>query len=255
MDQKKNFYTTIENAKVEIRKRWQDDMLKERVREYLGGEIPEPLHTEPRAVLSRNIISPDHELLHFLDMSHELNIKPLGLEGVDDKFVTNNEDKMVLVKLRFFEGFDKNGNAISRSKLIVNLDDAKGKKISEIKTLWGENLVDFHHGLLKKYVSEPVDIYDDFRWFTEKQMKTSIGEYYKKFLAIFVCYGVLFENFTDVGDEARFTQEIFFPAFNDVTEIFGLSPLIIPAQPVDEVMDVYWWCYPKAVMKEIKSRI
>ncbi len=252
MNPKMSFYTTIEDAKIEVRKRWQNEDLKERVREYLGGEIPESFQHAPRAVLSRNIISPDHELMQFLTMAKDLGLAPLGLEGVNDKFVTNNEDKMVLVKMRFFEGYDKNGDALSRSKLIVNLDDARGKKISEIDTLWGENLVDFHHRILHKYAPNKIELYDDFQWFTDSGMKTSIGQYYKKFLGLFVAYGVLFENFTDVGDEARFTQDIFLPAFAEVTEKLGASPLIIPAQPVEEVMNVYWWCYPEKVMEDLQ---
>ncbi|MFA5986082.1 MAG: hypothetical protein WC819_01885 [Parcubacteria group bacterium] len=251
MDQKRSFYTTIEDAKVEIQRRWKDDALKERVREYLSGEIPEPFQHEPRAVLSRNIISPDFELRHFVKMAQELHLAPLGLEGVHDIFVTNNEDKMLLVKPRFFKGYDKNHDVISQNKLIVDLAQAQGKRFDEIVTLWGEKLVDFHHRIAQKYVPQ-VEIFDDFEWFAENHMKTSIDQYYKKFLALFVAHGVLFENFTDVvAGEEEFTREIFNPAFDEIVDTFGVSPLIIPAQPEEEVMDVYWWCYPKDVMEDV----
>lgn len=247
------FYSSFEDVKIEIQKRWQNEALKERVRDYLNGDIPEPFQCAPRAVLSRNIISPDHELMHFLKMAEDLGLEPLGLEGINDLFVTNNEDKMLLVKLRFFEGYDKKHNVISRTKTIVDIKDAQGKKLSEITTLWGENLVDFHHRILHKYMSKKIELYDDFQWFTDSGMKTSIGQYYKNFLALFVVHGVLFENFTDVGNEAQFTQDIFLPAFHEVTEKIGVSPLIIPAQPEDEVMDMYWWCYPSIVLEDINT--
>lgn len=254
MDRKESFYTTLEAAKIEIHKRWQDEDLKERVRVYLGGSIPVPFQQCPRAVLSRNIISPDHELTHFLHMAEQLNIMPIGLEGINDRFVTNNEDKMLLVKPRFLMGYDKNHDVISQTKLIVDLDMEKGKKFSEVTTLWGENLVDFHHRILRKYVTKDLELYDDFQWFAENEMKTSIEQYYKKFLALFVAHGVLFENFTNEGDEERFTAEVFLPALHEIIQTFGKAPLIIPAQPEDEVMDVYWWCYPREVMNDIQIK-
>lgn len=77
------------------------------------------------------------------------------------------------------------------------------------------------------------------------------SEYYKFYLTFFAAHGVLFENFTYQEDEARFTEEIFLPAFETVRQTFGVPPLIVPAVPEEESWNVYWWCYPKDVMDDI----
>jgi hypothetical protein len=158
------FYTTILDAKQELLLRWQDKELKERVRAFLGGELPLPFREEPRAVLSRNIISPDHELHHFLEQAKAAGLKPLGLEGVDDQFVTNNEDKMLLVKPRIFKGYNRHQQVISQCKLIVDIAASERRNFSKINTRWGENLVAFHHRLMRKYAPE-LELFDDFLWY------------------------------------------------------------------------------------------
>jgi len=53
-----DFYTPIEEAKKEIWERWNNASLRKQVEEYLGG-IPKCFISEPRAVLDRNIVSPN----------------------------------------------------------------------------------------------------------------------------------------------------------------------------------------------------
>jgi hypothetical protein len=60
-----DIYTPIEEAKEEIWRRWNDPALQKKVPDYLGS-IPECFQREPRAVLFRNIASPDIEFHHFV---------------------------------------------------------------------------------------------------------------------------------------------------------------------------------------------
>ena len=102
-------YLTIEEAKEEIQKRWNDTELRSKMEQALASDIPEMMKQAPRAVISRHIMSPNFELLNFLSSAQQLGIDVAGFEYLDDKFVTKNEDKYYLGKLIFFEGIGKKG--------------------------------------------------------------------------------------------------------------------------------------------------
>ena len=59
-------YLTIEEAKEEIQKRWNDTELRSKMEQALASDIPEMMKQAPRAVISRHIMSPNFELLNFL---------------------------------------------------------------------------------------------------------------------------------------------------------------------------------------------
>jgi hypothetical protein len=240
-----DFYANIKDVKKEIIRRNKDVNLLNKIEEYLNGDIPKPFKSCQRAVMFRNIISPDLEFLNFINMSKETGLNVLGLEYLDDKFCTRNQDKLCLVKLAFFEKRDKNQMAIINYKKIVDIKLSDNKKFSDIKTLGGENLIDFHHNLLKKNISEEIELYDMSEWIKRNGSKAI--EYYKKLLALFICNGVLFENFLLEGEEDLFTKEVFLPAFILVSEFFGLKPLILPAIKPELINDKYWWCYSKLI--------
>lgn len=242
-DEQFDVYTTIEDAKNEIQRRWNDEVLRKKVEQYLGNDIPEVFLNEPRAVLFRNVISPDLEFLHFLECAKKVGLKPLGLEYVEDHFCTRNSDKLVLCKLNIFNGRDKNGNAIVSYEKIVDLMSQDNKKFSEVKLRDGQNLIEFHRDLLKKSEGNDLEIFDMSSWIENNGQKAI--EYYKKFLAFFICHGVLFENFMESGEEDEFTREVFMPAFKLVKENFGLKPIILEAIPNEFIEDKYWWCYPE----------
>jgi hypothetical protein len=88
-------YTSIEEARSEIRRRWNDKALRDSVAEYVNG-IP-PCFDQPRAVLFRNIISATTELAHFAKQAESVDLKPLGAEYLEDRFSTRNADKLMLV--------------------------------------------------------------------------------------------------------------------------------------------------------------
>jgi hypothetical protein len=95
-------YISLEEAKEEIWKRWNDVALKKRVEEYIGGSIPEVLMNEPRAVIFRNIISPSLEYLRFRELANKIGLEPLGFEYHEDRFCTRSTDKLTLANLRIF---------------------------------------------------------------------------------------------------------------------------------------------------------
>jgi hypothetical protein len=246
-----DIYTTLEEAEEEIRRRWQDKVLRQRVAEYLGGDIPEVFRNEPRAVLFRNIIVFDCEFQKFSELARSLKLKPLGLEYIEDKFCTRSLDKLGLGKMEIFERRDKNGNAITRYEKIVDVKANDNKAISQVQTVWGESLVDFHHSLLSANVDE-CELYDMSDWI-QSHGATAVN-YYQKFFALFLCFGVLLENFLTNGEESDFTVNIVGNSFLKVKEQFGIAPLVVSIFSNEELKDKICWCYPNCVQESLRSK-
>lgn len=243
-----DIYTPIEAAKEEIWRRWTDASLRERVKEYLNGDIPAVFQVEPMGVLDRNIISPDIEFSSFLELSSIAKIKPLGCEYLEDKFCSCNTDKLGLTKLAFFQGKNKKGEVILSYRTVVDCGHYDGKQFSDIKTLWGEDLVTFHHRILA-LKGPKINIFDLSSWY--KSHGKSAAGYYRNFLALFVCNGILFENFVTDDSESEFADRVVIPAVRELEIKFGLKPLVVPLAPPDEASDKYWWCYPAQIEEEV----
>jgi hypothetical protein len=238
-------YTTLEEAKAEIQRRWNDPELKRKVDEYLKGNIPEPLRDEPKAISTAHIATPNWAFYRFWEGAKSIGLKPLAFEYTDDLFVTTNYDKASLAKMVFYHGKDDHANMITSHRHIIDLTGKnEKKKINTIETTWGENFVDFHHRALHAFYSG-VEIYDGSPWY--HAMGNNAKEYYKYVLALYIRNGVLFENFMLSKKEGVFTKEIFLPAFEFVTKTFGVRPLIVPIWPHHESDNKYWWCYPQFV--------
>lgn len=237
------FYTTLENAKVEVWKRWNEKSLKNRVEEYLDNDIPEAFANEPRAVLFRNIASPDFEFLYFLKLSKKIGLRPLILEYLDDKFSTRNADKLCLAKMAIFEKKNSKGESIICYRKVIDIKANDNKRFIDIKTVTNKKLVDFHHDLVSNIASEDVDSYDMSEWIMRHG--GNANAYYKQFLALFICHGILFENFVTNASEADFERKTIIPAIDSVKNIFSAAPIASPL--ASDPTDMYWWSYPNKI--------
>jgi hypothetical protein len=242
-------YTPLSVAKEEIWHRWNDEALRKKVEYFLGGDIPEPFKKEPRAVLFRQVMTPDFECERFLDLSMEINLNPLGWEYLEDKFSTRNHDKVGLCKMAFFGGKNKKGENLINYKKIINLTESDNEKFNKIKTLQGENFVDFHHRIFLQYGLK-LEFFDASEWF--KKNGNSAEKYYKQFMTFFIRNGILFENFVTDESERKFAENIVYPAINEVEKIFKIKPLIVPLAPINEASDNYWWCYADSIKNKVK---
>lgn len=255
----KSIYTPLSVAKKEIWKRWNDKDLRKKVKDYLGGSMPDPFKKEPRAVLSRSIITPNQELFYFLDLAESTGLKPIGLEGVEDKFCTKNYDKVSLGKLSFFSNKEVKNNIknIECKKTVINVIDmmaSDGKRLCDINTLWGEDLAGFHHRMLDSYNAK-IETFDDFKWFSKRDKRNSPYQYYENFFPLFLCHGILFENFHAKGKEEEFTHNIIIKNYKKIEATFGCKPLIVPLTPIEDESELYWWCYPAKIEKTAKERM
>ena len=253
-------YTPLSVAKKEIWKRWNDKELRKKVRVFLGN-IPYPFRKIPRAVLSRNIITPDIEFFYLQDLVRQVRLKFLGLEGIDDRFATNNPDKASFGKFTFLNDKEagikvKNKSKLSNDKFSISVFDinkSNGKEFSKIKTSWGQNLVKFHHSLLTS-MNLRIETFDDIKWLEKERGALSPREYYECFFSFFVCHGTLFENFLINKHELEFTVNVVLPSFKKISSLFGIRPMIVPIFPIEDENSFYWRCYPKIIKDIIDAK-
>lgn len=247
-----NYYLTPAEAAKELLRRRELPQLDQRVSDYLKGDIPSHLtnSSKPIACLFRNVFTPDYELDIFMKHAEAIGARPVLAEYTQDRFVGQNEDKYVLGKLLFYLNTDANGHVNMHGFKIINYKEEEGVRICDVKTLWGESLVAFHHRILNKwhpeYANNIVDMSD---WAQRNGGRANI--YYDYIFALFICHAILFDNYRDTGTEGKFLRNIFLPSFQRVSEYFGMQPLICPIQAPEDENNPKWWGYPPERMEYI----
>ncbi|HUD01590.1 MAG TPA: hypothetical protein VMR37_04640 [Rhabdochlamydiaceae bacterium] len=155
-------YTPVEEAVTELKRRREDKALEKKVSELLGGDIPKPFLDGPRAVLFRQLATPNYEVRRFVSIADGVeDMRPCFWEFYDDKFTSNNEWKYSLGRMGFYFGRSANGTPRVQKKSVVVFEKFDGKKISSVETIWGQSLVSFHHELFKNTY---IPLSDDWRW-------------------------------------------------------------------------------------------
>lgn len=237
-------YTPFSQIKFELEKRRKDKDLMKKVEIFFGSNMPNFMGKYPHAVLSRSIATPNVELSYFLELSKELALDPLILE-FPDKLVAKNLSKYYLCKLFFFRKNKKGNSIVVDTKNIINFNKDEGKELGKITTIYGDKLIDMHHKILLSKFPELKNKFIDFSdWFSKTRYISKY--YYLYFLSLFVCHGVLFENFLfEDKEEANFIKDKFLPSFKQIESLFGVKPLIYPLLPFKQATNTYWHSYPE----------
>ncbi|MFA5888847.1 MAG: hypothetical protein WCW47_00325 [Candidatus Paceibacterota bacterium] len=247
-------YTNFSDLEKEINRRWNDKELRKKVEDFFGPKMLHLMIDKPHAVLSRSVGTPNLELKYFLDLVKEIKLDPLILE-YNDKFVAISKDKYHLGRLFFFRILNGNKIIPVDTLNVVDFNKDEGKCFNLINTVWGENFIDFHHRLVLEESPELKDKMFDFSdWFNETRVLSKY--YYFYYLSLFVCHGVLFENFL-VGDkqELNFIEEKLLPSFREVERVFGVKPLIYPFLPFENEKSSVWLSYPESMQKMMGGRV
>lgn len=136
---------------------------------------------------------------------------------------------------------------------IVDFSKCDGKNLSNMKTLWGENFVDFHHRILSDFNKKFGEkIHDASKWIARKK---TFKEFYTDYFLLFTYYGILFETYLTNEDELDFTEKVALPVFNKVQNIAGIKPLVVRLIPDSEESNLYWWCYPSKIKKLMRMMV
>ncbi|NTV40718.1 MAG: hypothetical protein HGA61_00365 [Candidatus Moranbacteria bacterium] len=237
MENEKSIYFSLDEARRELQKRRSDRKLMEKIQADLGEQMWPIFKGEPMGVLTKYLPSPDNSLTFFTQMARYVGTQPIVLEFLGDKFVSFNEEKKGLGRLRV-----KNEKGDKFTVDIIDFKTSENKKISEIMTKTGESLVDFHHNLLKKFRYD-VKFEDSTSWLREAGKKID----YYKYLLHFVAHGVLFEYYTEEDEREKvFVRNIVLPNIEKIYNKYGIKPLIIKLYPEKQTKeeDFYWWSYP-----------
>lgn len=249
-----NLYTEPQYALLELKRRRKDAELKRAVRKEFMGKSLDIFRrfSQPRAVFFRQVATPNHETLRFLEFAKELKLKPLILEYHDDKFVSSeNRSKRSLGKLPIYQYTGKDGRDMVVYQTVCDFNAHAGKKLRDVTCHSGESLISLHHKMFKHLtrVNPKTYSFDASAWF--HQAGNNAQTYYLKLLMLFIRDGILFENFMPHRSEIAFTKSVVIPAFHEVHRRFGIRPLIVQLIPDDQETRQFWDSYPKTAVDRL----
>lgn len=235
-------YVSLDEARSEVKTRWNNGELRKRVEDELGDSFIESFRNAPQGVSFRPICPPDNIFLFFYQCAKYIKVKPLVTEYYDDIFTTVNLDKKNLGRLQVIL---ENGDI--RTVDIMNFHQNEKVTFRDVITKSGEKLANFHNRLFE-IVKYDVTFIENSKWFCDLGRAR---DYYYPFLLHFVAHGVLFESFFDEGGtyEDAFTENIILPAIARIEQNYGIKPLIVRSYPayMDDADYDYWLSYPPQV--------
>ncbi|NVN91194.1 MAG: hypothetical protein HXX11_11405 [Desulfuromonadales bacterium] len=235
-------HSSLNEARTEIHRRWNDAALKRSVEEMLGVHLWPEMKGQPRGVLWRCLPSPDNGFTFFVQASQWMGLKAFLPEYIEDMFVHFNAEKKSLGRLSLSM---PDGTMVTCD--IVDFHASQGKPMTEVVLKTGESLVGFHHRLLDRS-GYPVMRRDLSDWWISLKPARN---YYHYYLAHFIAHGVLFDVFEQEEDhrENVFLQEVVLPNIEKVEREFGKKPLIVRHYPPEQTEEenFYWFSYPPHV--------
>ncbi len=236
-----NIHLSLDDVRTQLNHRWNNVDLRKQIEDELGEYFMPQFKSVPRTVSFRQICTPDHGFFFFNYASKYVGAQPLVLEYHDDLFVSLNEEKKGLGRLRIV-----NENGACTTLDILDFHENERKKLSECKTKQGVNLVDFHHELFKVSNTE-IELLDNSKWF---KAQGSASDYYYNLYLHYVAHGVAFENLFDETESGiNFLNNIVEPAIERIYSKYNLKPLIARQYPTNQndAEDFYWWSYPSRI--------
>lgn len=250
-------YTPLSTALAELEQRANNEQLEKYISALPAG-LPQELREKKFAVIFRPIATPDFDFRRFASIVEMIpELQPLVLEYHEDRYLNRNDCKFALGKVCFNTGKSKKGEMLFTNKVIIDVNDANKKKISEVKTHWGERLIDFHHDLLKnEYLDKTkqnIKTFDASAW-----LHRSGGvpeQYYKSFLSLFLKDAILFENFMLNENEYEFTKSVVLPAFIKIYQETGHKPLVVALQPTEIEGERFWLSHPGESISYIEKKL
>jgi hypothetical protein len=238
-------YTPLSEALRILEERQNDSVLIAKIDKLLNGDVPEVFKKHLKcAVQFRQIATPNNDCLNFLNITKDFGLTPIFMEYHSDKFSSNNSFKRSLGQLHIQGPVNKQDEFRIEKISIMDFNKHNGKILKNVTTHWNEPLIDFHRRLFNicKLEDQACNFYDTSEWVSDHG--STPEEYYKQFFLLFICFGILFENFTTEEDEGGdFSKNVILPAINEVFKLTGVKPLIVPIPPMDMENDNYWILY------------
>lgn len=233
-------YTPLEEALEAQRARFADRPLRGRVAGLTDANPPLFLLNQPTAFYVRYLTTPNFEFQRFSGIVTNQGLVPVCLEFSRDKFVANNRDKYRLCSPAF-----ETGPQQVRKFSIMNFGQSEGMRLADLNVTNGQTLPQFHGQLTRLANPDMADVVTDFSDWFHVACNPNAPHYYLHYLALFICDGILFENFlAEDVEERRFAREVVLPSFAAAVEFFGVRPLIVPLLPRESEGDDHWRRHP-----------
>jgi hypothetical protein len=222
-------------------------------RDWLRDDLPK--HPNGYALLARFIATPNLEALRFLGLAKDSGLLSVIAGSNHDKFVTQNPLKRALARMGFHNGFNRHGQPLVEFVNVMN-GSQQGRPMQELRTLWGQSLIAFHHELLAHAINgggHPA-VFDISAQYT--RAGGTAAAYYRRFLLpLCIADGIVFEDYLLDGNELSFTRDVVLPAFDAVTAKFGLKPLIVRLSAPKEENSSHWFWYPGEMKTFVQERL
>lgn len=242
----------------ELKRRAKDTKLHDDVLTYLSGDLPDYFKDGPVLYLARHIATPNFETLRFLHLTEPLSMKTVIGQDSKDRFVAHNPLKKALGKLSICTAITQKEGKLNEQFQNISIFDfntENGKAFKDIRTFWGEPLVDFHLNLFGTFAKHGASIIDDGEWI-DRNHRGDLLEHYKKFLALFIVNGILFEDYlVEDKQEGEFITNVLRPAFEHVERELGVRPLITQLTPTSIESGNFWLSYPKEVLEIVEEKM
>ncbi|MEI8339239.1 MAG: hypothetical protein WCF94_01085 [bacterium] len=250
-------YTPVDEAIEQLKTRQNDTSLDEKIKTLIK-HVPLIMEGRPKAILFRNVTTPNYETKWFADVVSTLeeHLHPLFLEYTKDMFTNRNECKFALGKLLLYKGNNKKNEPMFESEKIIDINVCNSKPINTINTTANnnQNLVDFHHDIFLDDFAHFKDNIHDFSGWVHENGPTA-KEYYKKFFVFFLKHGVLFENYLIRTSELPFIKEVILKAFIEIYKNTGYKPLIATIEPTEIEDGKFWQAYPIKIRDRIIKEV
>ncbi len=185
-------------------------------------------------------ITPNLEVSRMIDTCDFMGIHPIMLNYESDIFSCLSRSKYFLGKLGFFSGYGKGGGMKVDFKKIINFDGVESKRMNEIKTVAGNDLMSFHKEIFnEKYHFLERSEFD----VTKISSHTNAFEIYKFIFYLSVKSGFCLENFIFKGKEKDFITKVVYHSFVNIWKSTGYKPLIVPFEPTEDDDADFWHYY------------
>lgn len=194
-----------------------------------GWHIPlDFFQTDPIAGFGRAVATRRYEDILFSLSASRLGFRPVWMEYTESTLSTHSPFKRSLLQPVFYVKHGKNNGMVVETRKLAPLQNNRTKRLSEIMLDNGDSLIEYHHRLHHLFGFEESAIIDLSEFYGQFG---SAAQYYMPYLSLFLAHAVLFEDYHG-GEEAgadldQFTESIFMPAFRELQNIFGISPIVV----------------------------
>jgi hypothetical protein len=196
----------------------------------------------PRAILFRQIATPNYELRRFLRRCARSGYAAVILQYYADRMSCHNTFKRNLVTPAFLEGFSRNGQPIFRRHTLANVEAVDQLKLADV-LISGRTLPSIHADLLSLALpAERMELVEGSHWFG--MYPSGARDYYVDLFSALSGDLLLFEDFLTNKEESVFFDRVVRPAFDTACSILGKRPLIRPLCENRRVSSPLWYAYP-----------